>query len=104
MQENHMVARSEQGLEFRYSRPDAEQVYLVGDFNGWQEHSLPMSRTKEGEWICCLELPEGVYAFRYLVDGKWCVDRSPFGIGWSPFDCNSVTITNDGRAPAFPLG
>jgi 1,4-alpha-glucan branching enzyme len=99
-----MIARTERGVEFRFYRPDAQQVYLVGDFKNGQEHSLPMSRTEDGEWVCRLQLPEGVYAFQYLADGEWCVDRSSSGVGWSPFDCNSVTITSPDTPPAFPVG
>ncbi len=100
-----MVARDLEGeVEFRLHNPSARQVYLVGDFNGWQECSLPMTRQQSGEWVCRLHLPEGVYQYKYLVDGEWCLDSDPVGIGWAPFGCNSVMVMHTGDVPAFPVG
>ena len=100
-----MIRRSKGKTEFRFHRPDAKQVYLVGDFNGWQEFSTPMTREKNGDWSCTLSLPDGVYEYKYLADGEWCVDRASDGIGWSPFGCNSVTIVPEIDSPAFlPIG
>jgi hypothetical protein len=79
-------------------------VFLVGDFNDWQERSLPMSREGEDEWVCRLSLPEGVYRFRYLADGQWHTERNSSGIGWAPFDCNSITIIHSRDVPACPVG
>lgn len=99
-----MVVRDRGETEFRLLRPDARQVYLVGDFNDWQENDLPMSKSDEGEWVCRLPLPEGVYQFKYLVDGEWCEDRSMDGVGWAPFGCSSITVVSEGAVPAFPVG
>lgn len=60
---------------------EAESVYLVGDFNYWDETATPMQRTKNGDWQVTLELaPEREYQFRYLVNGnrwqnEWHADR-----------------------------
>jgi hypothetical protein len=99
-----MVLRRPHDTEFRFSKPDARQVFLVGDFNGWQERSLPMSRSEEGDWVCRLELPEGVYQYKYLADGNWCEDRGGRGVGWAPFECNSITVLRERDLPAFPVG
>jgi len=94
----------EGGVEFRLCRPKARQVYLVGDFNGWQELSQPMTRSKEGDWVCRLPLSEGVYQFKYLVDGEWVSDGAPVGLGWAPFECSSLTVMQPADSPAFPVG
>lgn len=100
-----MVARDTSGeLEFRFFSPQSRQVYLVGDFNNWQVGTLPMTRSPDGEWVCHLGLPAGVYEFKYFADGEWCVDRAQFGVGWAPFGCNSVTVVSGGDCPAFPVG
>jgi 1,4-alpha-glucan branching enzyme len=66
----------------------AESVHVVGDFNDWNRHSHPLRREHEdGTWELTIELEEGQYQFRYLVDGKswqneWHADRyvpNPFG-------------------------
>lgn len=52
--------------------PDAEEVYLVGDFNGWDETTHPMDRLKDGRYKLAVLLdPDKEYQFRYWVDGEW---------------------------------
>ncbi len=59
----------------------AETVYLVGDFNDWQEEATPMKRHRDGSFSITLELEKGrEYQFRYLVNGSewhndWQADR-----------------------------
>lgn len=55
---------------FRISLPDAESVSLLGDFNNWDKDAHPMKKNKKGEWRVAMKLEEGVYQFRYLVDGE----------------------------------
>lgn len=58
-----------------------ETVYLVGDFNKWDEKTTPMKRQKDGSFTVTLELSKGSeYQFRYLVNGSewhndWQADR-----------------------------
>jgi 1,4-alpha-glucan branching enzyme len=58
-----------------------DTVFLVGDFNGWQEDATPMKRNKDGSFSATLELEQGrEYQFRYLVNGSewhndWEADR-----------------------------
>lgn len=59
----------------------AESVYLVGDFNNWDETATPMTRYKNGKFKVTLDLePNREYQFRYLVNGThwhndWDADR-----------------------------
>jgi len=100
-----MVTREVNGkTEFRFFRPDAREVYLVGEFNGWHPSVLPMVRQDDGHWVCHLRLPDGVYQFRYLADGTWYNDYAAFGLQQSPLACNSVTWVTDVDVPAFPPG
>ncbi|OGO06616.1 MAG: hypothetical protein A2Y73_07565 [Chloroflexi bacterium RBG_13_56_8] len=67
----------------------AETVHLVGDFNGWNNQSHPLTRSRDDDaWHITLELEEGrAYQFRYLINGMdwqndWQADRyvpNPFG-------------------------
>lgn len=67
-----MVPQHLQGeIEFRFFAPDARQVFLAGNFNGWNERSHPMKRAPDGGWSIRLKLPNGTYQFRYLADGEW---------------------------------
>ena len=100
-----MVTQSERGsTEFRFWKPGAHQVFLVGDFNEWQECKVPMDRVGDDEWVCRLQLPQGVYRFRYLADGEWHIERDAAGLGWAPFDCNSLTVMADVDAAATFVG
>jgi len=60
---------------------EADTVYLVGDFNNWDETATPMQRYKNGKFKLTLDLePNRQYQFRYLVNGSqwhndWEADR-----------------------------
>jgi 1,4-alpha-glucan branching enzyme len=55
---------------------EAKHVALVGEFNGWNEASTPMKKSKDGVFSATLELETGrEYQYRYLLDGnKWVND------------------------------
>jgi glycosidase len=54
-----------------------QTVCVVGDFNGWNEHSHPLSRDdKSGEWILKMNLPAGSYPYQLVVNGAWKLDPS----------------------------
>lgn len=75
----------------------AESVHLVGDFNDWNETSLPLTQSRQDEqWRITLELDAGKeYQFCYLVNGTdwhndWHADKyvpNPHGAD------NSVVVT-----------
>lgn len=75
----------------------ADTAFLVGEFNDWAMHSLPMKKMKDGSFRIVLELEPGrEFQFRYLLDDErwendWNADRymySEFG------NCeNSVIVT-----------
>ena len=60
--------------------PEAETVFLVGDFNDWDPKATPMNRLKNGEFKVTLDLETGRdYSFRYLIEGRnwendWAAD------------------------------
>ena len=100
-----MVNNTRKGeIEFHFHAPDAKEVYLVGDFNEWNESALPMKQSEMGEWTSHLELPDGVYQFKYLADGRWYLDDGLSGTDWVPFICNSVLVVRKDNQPAIPLG
>jgi 1,4-alpha-glucan branching enzyme len=62
-------------VTFRVSKEaaqSAQTIHLAGDFNGWDEHSIPMTALKSGDFTATVELetqtPE--YQFRYRYDGS----------------------------------
>lgn len=80
-----MVTVKGEAVEFRFFRPNAERVHVVGDFNGWRVDGLPMERSPQGYWQARLRLPAGTFRFRYYADGQWYTDFASFGIEPGPY-------------------
>jgi hypothetical protein len=59
---------------FVLDAPDAEQVCLVGNFNGWSVCDTPLERTADGSWSTTVRLPEGRYEYMFVVDSEWRSD------------------------------
>ena len=62
---------------------DAKKVILTGSFNKWNEQEIAMRSNKSG-WTITLDLPEGIYEYKFIVDGKWMHDPN-----------NSMKILNE---------
>jgi 1,4-alpha-glucan branching enzyme len=75
---------------FKFYRPTAQNVHVVGDFNLWRDGELPMRREADGYWGALLYLPPGDYKFRYRADGQWFTDYAAFGIEYGPFGADGV--------------
>lgn len=94
-----MVAVKGSVAEFYFYRPQARQVFLVGDFNGWRQQDLAMSRDRQGCWKAQLHLPPGEYKFRYLADGRWYTDYAAFGVKEGAFGLDSVLWVPPAQEP-----
>ena len=58
-------------VELKFVAPEAGQVQVAGDFNGWRPEPL---RREGDRWAARLRLPPGRYAYMYVVDGRWTSD------------------------------
>lgn len=85
-------------VEFRFFRPGARRVHLVGDFNGWHPSATPMFREADGDWVRCLRLERGTCRFKYLADDEWFPDYAAFGVEWGPLGVNSVAVADETRS------
>ncbi len=56
---------------------DVVELYLCGDFNGWQVKGTPLTLESDGTWVTKLVLDEGKsYRFRYHDNqGRWLNDN-----------------------------
>ena len=54
-------------------KPDAKEVYLVGEFNNWNPQSDKLVKRK-GEFQKTMRLAPGDYQYKFLVDGEWHCD------------------------------
>ncbi len=79
----------------------ADQVFLVGDFNDWDEGAIPFQQDRNGVWRATMDLPMGQrFQFRYLVDGNWRTDNHADSLVENIYHTtNSVVETNFG----FPV-
>ncbi len=61
--------------------PDAQAVFMAGDFNNWDERSHPMQRTHDGAWRLMVELKHGHHHYRFIADGQPLLDPKANGVG-----------------------
>jgi chromosome partitioning protein len=62
-------------VTFTLASPEAQEVYLCGDFNDWSPRSLRMIRLSgNGHWEKQLTLAAGRYQYKFVVDGRWIHD------------------------------
>ena len=85
-----MVRVTDDWVEFAFYRPQADCVFLAGEFNQWRAGELPMIRTPKGYWRAKLRLPAGEFKFRYCADGEWFADYAAFGVEPGRFGLDSV--------------
>ena len=82
-----------------------DSVSVVGDFNGWNPRSHPLSWDKaRGEWRLPQRLNAGSYPYQLVVNGRWILDpanpaRRDNGIG----GVNSLLRLMPGGGPAPAL-
>jgi 1,4-alpha-glucan branching enzyme len=62
-------------VKFRFQAPRGEKVFLVGDFNAWNEQAHPMRQRGPDSWELDLPLRGGKYRFLYRVGNRWFVDN-----------------------------
>ena len=61
---------------FHVKAPQAQQVSVVGTFNGWDPEAHPLhGPDKNGVWTLRLPLSPGQYRYMFVVDGaRWMAD------------------------------
>ena len=66
--------------------PEAKEVHIVGDFNGWRADETTVMSRQDGSWLKQLNLKPGQYHYRFVVDGQWLSDpenplqeKNPYG-------------------------
>jgi 1,4-alpha-glucan branching enzyme len=61
-------------VEFSLHLPEARAVQLAADFTDWERSPIDMVPFEDGCWSTTVPLPAGIYAYRFLVDGRWYDD------------------------------
>ncbi|MEG2193337.1 MAG: 1,4-alpha-glucan branching protein GlgB [Terrisporobacter sp.] len=98
---NHKAKyNGEEGISFAVWAPNAKNVYLVGDFNNWNEISHPLENFEEsGIWtIFITELSQGD-RYKYNVvgcDGVSRLKADPYGL-FSELRPNTASIIHESK-------
>jgi 1,4-alpha-glucan branching enzyme len=67
-------------VNFICRAPDAQAVFLAGDFNHWDGSSHPMARQADGAWMIQVALCHGHHQYQFVVDGRGELDPKAQGI------------------------
>ncbi len=60
-------------IPFIYKNPIANNVTLVGSFNGWNASANPL-QVQNSVWQTSVDLKPGRYLYKFVVDGQWLSD------------------------------
>jgi 1,4-alpha-glucan branching enzyme len=86
------VKTKERKVEFSFYAPHAKEVFLAGEFNNWNAHSLPMKQNKPGMWQLKITLSPGRYEYKMCVDGYWVHDVPGAELVANPFGTHNCVI------------
>ena len=67
-------------VPFSIYAPQAKAVFLLGDFNDWDEQAHPLERQPDGAWRLEVPLNHGHHHYLFLVDGKRMLDPRANGV------------------------
>ena len=86
-----IIFRRCKNFPFEVLAPDAKEVSLTGDFTGWDQYGIPMSKDGNGLWSTEINLPSGRYEYKFIVDQQWRLDPGNPNTADNPFGSqNSV--------------
>ena len=81
------IRKTSKGVLFVQPKSIGTRIEIAGDFNGWKPDMTSMTRNEAvGVFEKHLILPKGRYAYKLVIDGKWCLDpynpdRAENGLG-----------------------
>jgi hypothetical protein len=94
-------ASTDEGVLFTFDGSWAKDVYIAGDFNGWDQTANPMTRNENGIWWAVIPLSSGTQQYKFVVDGNWEVDPlNPYTTG--EYGNSAITIRDDGTVMPIP--
>ncbi len=67
-------------VSFICAAPEAKQVSVVGDFNGWDPGVNEMQRQPDGSWQLHLPVHSGHHRYQFFIDGIPHLDPRATGV------------------------
>lgn len=87
-------------ITFSVSAPDANEVHVAGDFNGWKIDDASRMAQNNGRWEKKIDLAGGRYHYRFVVDGRWLDDPDSPQKEMNPYgELNSLIEIEDVLRP-----
>jgi len=79
---------------FFFKGKDADNIYVVGDFNQWQkDEKYKMKKIGKESWFLNIPLKKGKYRYKFLAANRWIADPlNPFQEDDSYGGKNSVLV------------
>ncbi|MDH3875235.1 MAG: isoamylase early set domain-containing protein [Desulfobacteraceae bacterium] len=86
-------------VTFSLENADANEVFLIGDFNEWNPKIHPMKSDANGTWIRDVIIPPGKYEYKFMVDGQWKEDPQNEQLSLNCFGTynNIINITENNK-------
>jgi 1,4-alpha-glucan branching enzyme len=85
--------KTDKHVEFTLHAPEAKEVYLAGEFNHWNNQSLPMKKDKAGVWKTEIKLLPGRYEYKFFADLAWVEDIPGAELIPNPFGTQNLVIS-----------
>ncbi len=79
-------------VTFSHEAPGAAAVFLAGEFNNWSDTATPLTN-QDGVWSLALDLPEGSYQYKFVVDGNWLADPNNTNVSDDGFGGSNSLVT-----------
>lgn len=79
-QDRYSAKKMAKPVNFICVAPQAQNVFLIGDFNDWDPKAYPMKRQPDGAWLIQIPLNHGHHHYQFLVDGKAILDPRAQGV------------------------
>ncbi len=73
------VGAAPKRVQFEFSTPEAQEVFVTGEFNNWDTKAIPLKKNANGMWKITIPLTPGRYEYRFVSDGSWENDPSCSG-------------------------
>ena len=92
--------KPEKGCWFAVWAPNAREVQVIGDFNGWQHGASPLAVRGDSSGIWEGFVPHAsvgdCYKYRILSapTGEWLEKSDPFGFAWEEPPCTATRIAD----------
>lgn len=80
-------------VEISFYFPEAMNVYVAGEFNGWDTQSLPMKKDKDGVWRSKIKLIPGRHEYKLFADNVWIENLPGAEAILNPFGTQNFIIS-----------